>query len=248
MAADFAGQPDHMREAINYWVSERTNNLIPELFPDGSIDGGTLMVLVNALYLKAPWLMPFGSPRPGGFTTATGAQIQVPMMTTRVSGTEALGGGWAAATVPYAGYYLQMTLLVPVLGNFDALLAGLDADLMVTASGGTRDCGLTMPRFNVSSTPDVQQAIMDSGVVDLFGPSADLSGIAGDPGDLLATTLVHQAIIKSTSTAPRRPPPSAWRWPAAAPRSNRRSSCGPTVRSSPGSPKAPPAHRFSSVR
>jgi serpin B len=196
VAADFAGQPEQMRQAINSWVSERTNNLIPQLIPEGSIDAETLMVLVNALYLKAPWYMPFGSPRLGTFTAATGSEVRVPMMTTRVSGTEAPAGGWAAATVPYAGHYLQMTLLVPELGNFDALLTGLDADLLVTASGGTRDCELTMPQFNVTSTPDVQQAIINSGVLDLFGPSADLSGIAGDPGDLLATALIHQAVIK----------------------------------------------------
>ena len=65
VAADFAGQPEQMRQAINSWVSERTNNLIPQLIPEGSIDAETLMVLVNALYLKAPWYMPFGSPRLG---------------------------------------------------------------------------------------------------------------------------------------------------------------------------------------
>ena len=60
MAADFAGQPEQMRQSINSWISERTNNLIPQLIPAGSIDAGTLMVLVNALYLKAPWFTPFG--------------------------------------------------------------------------------------------------------------------------------------------------------------------------------------------
>ena len=35
-----------------------------------------------------------------------------------------------------------------------------------------------------------------AGVTDVFDPAAvDLSGIAGDPGDLVATELAHQAVI-----------------------------------------------------
>jgi len=41
---------------------------------------------------------------------------------------------------------------------------------------------------------------------DLFDPDAvDLSGIAGDPRDLVATDLVHQAVIRVDGKAPRPP-------------------------------------------
>ena len=53
-----------------------------------------------------------------------------------------------------------------------------------------------MPGFEVHSTPDVQTAIKAMGVTDLFDPNAvDLSGIAGNKGDLVATSFVHQAVV-----------------------------------------------------
>ncbi|MGI8418501.1 MAG: serpin family protein [Nakamurella sp.] len=55
VAADFEADPEKMRLAINAWVANRTNQLIPELFPEGSIDRSAVVVLVNALYLKASW-------------------------------------------------------------------------------------------------------------------------------------------------------------------------------------------------
>ena len=53
-----------------------------------------------------------------------------------------------------------------------------------------------MPGFEIHSTPDVMTAIKAMGVTDLFDPNAvDLSGIAGDKGDLVATSFVHQAVV-----------------------------------------------------
>ena len=41
VAADFADDPDAAREEINGWVGETTEDRIPELFPDGTIDDTT---------------------------------------------------------------------------------------------------------------------------------------------------------------------------------------------------------------
>ena len=130
------------------------------------------------------------------------------MMTTRVSGTEAPAGGLGGRAVPLPGHYLQMTLLVPGLGNFDALLTGLDADLLVTASGAP---GTVHSPCRSSTSPPHPMCSKRSRipVLRLFDPSADLSGIAGDPGDLLATALIHQAVIKvdQYGTEAALPPP-----------------------------------------
>lgn len=196
VAADFAGQPEPTRRAMNDWVSKRTNELIPELFPVGSIDPSTLLVLVNALYLKAPWRVPFGPPSDRAFTTGAGASVQVSMISTMTQGVAEEVDGWTAATVAYAGSGLQMTLLVPDAGRFDDVLLQLDAHLMAAAAQATGGVLLTMPSFDISSTPEVQDAIAAFGVVDLFSAAAaDLSGIYGEPGQLFATALVHKATI-----------------------------------------------------
>ena len=58
-SADFSNAPELARDELNHFVSEKTQGEIQELFPQGSIQPLTKFVLVNALYLKAPWAIPF---------------------------------------------------------------------------------------------------------------------------------------------------------------------------------------------
>jgi serpin B len=194
MAADFAADPEKMRAAINSWVSERTNKLIPELFGQDTIPPDVLVVLVNALYLKARWQLPFGLVDPAPFTTAAGSTVQATMML----GPKPMGGtiarGWTSATIPYSGGRASMTLLVPDAGRFPATLAALDPAMMAAAGRTTSAISLTMPRFSMTTAPDAMEIAKKLGIVDLFGP-ADLSGIAGAPGELVASAFVHQAVV-----------------------------------------------------
>ena len=47
------------RDAINSWVAAHTGQLIRNLMPPGAITPQTMMVLANAIYLKALWTSPF---------------------------------------------------------------------------------------------------------------------------------------------------------------------------------------------
>src|SRR5262249_6640205 len=63
--------------------SDQTHDRIPQILPYGSVDRHTRLVLVNALYLKAPWQTPFDelSTKNGPFHRADGTVVRVPMMT-----------------------------------------------------------------------------------------------------------------------------------------------------------------------
>lgn len=194
VAADFGGDPELIRSAINSWVSKRTNALIPELFPAGSINLTTVMVLVNALYLKARWRLPFGLVDPAPFTTGVGSTVQATMMLGPKPLRGTIATGWTSVTIPYSGGRASMTLLVPDAGRFPATLAALDPAMMAAAGRTTSAISLTMPRFSITSTPDARTIAKQLGIVDLFGP-ADLSGIAGNPGELVASAFVHQTVV-----------------------------------------------------
>ena len=62
-----------LTEAINSWVSDQTNGLIPNLIQDAS---QAASVLVNALYLKAKWTEAFMECDLTDFTTAGGAVVK----------------------------------------------------------------------------------------------------------------------------------------------------------------------------
>lgn len=192
-SADFAGDPDGMRSAINAWVAERTNNLIPELFPTGSITSATALVLVNALYLKASWMLPFGDRQDGPFTTADGTVVAAPMMRAPMPLSGVRGEGWSAVSIPYAGAGLAMTVLLPDAG-VEAVLPDLPAviDAAATGSAAATRFALTLPAFSVDATPDVMTAVRALGITELFC-AADLSGIAD--GELAADTLVHRCVV-----------------------------------------------------
>lgn len=191
--ADFAGDPEGTRQAINTWVADRTNDLIPELFPHDSIDSSTRMVLVNALYLKAQWMNAFSPRRNGAFTTADGRQLTVPVMTTEEPVPGLRGTGWAAATLPYVGSGLGMTVVMPDAG-IDSALDDLSAivEAVATGSEATRT-EVTLPVFSLRSKPDAKVIAQQLGITDLFG-AADLSGISDTA--LYADAFVHQCVVK----------------------------------------------------
>ena len=193
MAADFAADPEAMRAAINGWVRQRTNNLILELFPDGSIRQDTVLVLVNALYFKGAWNLPFNRLTGRPFTTATGSDVTVPMMSTIKPVPGVVGDGWTAVSIPYIGGQAVMTLLVPDHGRYSDVVEQFDASMLTRAAHADAQVQLTTPTFGLRSQPDARAIAEKLGIVDLFGPAADLSGIA--PG-LVADAFVHQAVVK----------------------------------------------------
>ncbi|WP_353651069.1 serpin family protein [Nakamurella sp. A5-74] len=195
VAADFAGDPEGMRTALNAWVAQRTNDLIPELFPPGSIDPSTVVVLVNALYLKAAWPQPLSRVGKISFVTDAGARIQPEMMRSASPVRGASGDGWTAATIPYRGGGAAMTVLVPDAGRFDAVLTALDSTLMRQAAATRTSVQLTMPLLDLKTIAPAKEIAISLGIEDIFG-SADLSGIAGSPGDLVASEFLHQAVVK----------------------------------------------------
>ena len=51
--------PTEATGVINQFVSQETNELIPELFDEGAIDPLSRLVLINVVYFKGDWLFPF---------------------------------------------------------------------------------------------------------------------------------------------------------------------------------------------
>ena len=206
MAADFQGAPEASRAAINDWVADRTEDRVRDLVPPGLIHSLTRMALVNAIYFHASWALPFPESRtaPGPFHLLDGGSIDVPMMRTNDEFTYASGDGYQAVDLPYDGYELSMTILLPDRGRFQEFEQGLDAELLSQAIAGlhSRTVDLSMPRFGFESQFRLAEALKALGMGDAFDPSrADFSGIdgrscaAGDDPCLYVEDVVHQAFV-----------------------------------------------------
>ena len=128
---DYQSDAEAVRVLINRWVASRTADRITDLIPTGVLDGLTRLVLVNAMYLKADWAVPFNAARTEdrSFQLRPGKQVRVPTMTKLVRGPTVHGPGYRAIELPYAGDRLAMLIVVPRdLVRFQRSLTGESLD------------------------------------------------------------------------------------------------------------------------
>ena len=193
--ADFATDAEKERATINRWVERSTNDLIPELFPTGSIDSSTALALVNAVALDAPWEFPF-DPRNtsnGEFQRGDGSAVMVPMMRYDEFLPSGSGDGYQTVEIPYGGGALSMVIIVPQ--NLAAFEAKLDAKRFAVVIGGISEGGihLSMPRWSSRTHSNLNDILSALGMPSAFG-AADFSGMTG--ARLALSTVEHEAFIE----------------------------------------------------
>ncbi len=194
---DYKTNAEGARQLINGWVSDQTHERIPELIGQGALDVMTRLVLVNAIYLKAPWLTPFepNATKPGDFTLADGSTVQVPMMAMQHDLEYASGDGWQAVELPYAGGSLAMDIVVP--DDLAAYTQQLSADsfAQLAAALSANEVVLTIPRFNAETKADLADLLGVMGMTLAFDPhKADFSGMTLQD-QLYISRVIHQANI-----------------------------------------------------
>lgn len=174
---------------INGWVNDNTNGKIPKII-DG-IDDSLVMFLINAIYFKGAWVYQFDKDQTKSepFTLRTGAQHDVPMMHRGAAPIRHyLGQGFRVVDLPYGTGAYSMTILLPDLGrDVDSVVAGLSLDQWdAIVSGLAEDSvAMAMPKFKLEWSDSLNGVLSALGMGVAFQPyQADLSGIAGNPGDL----------------------------------------------------------------
>ncbi|GER53396.1 serpin-like protein [Striga asiatica] len=79
---DFRNQFNAAREAVNAWAEEKTNGVIKNLLPPGSVTSMTMLILANALYFKGVWASKFNPSltQVRNFFLLNGSSVRVPFM------------------------------------------------------------------------------------------------------------------------------------------------------------------------
>jgi serpin B len=194
---DYVSDPEGARKQINGWVSDRTEGLIPDLFPEGSINTLTRLVLANAVFFHGDWKTPFKH----DLTTnrpfhAPAGDVSVPTMIGEHNAALWSGTGWSAAAADYVGDTTSMIIVVPDAGTFDAFEAGLTASGLAGILAAARTSGgdLIMPKFTFGTGVLLEDALSALGMPEAFSSAADFSGIDG-ARDLAVQSVIHRAII-----------------------------------------------------
>jgi serpin B len=233
---DFRRAAQAARAAINQWVEEKARQCIRDLIPPGGVDTQTRLVLVNAVYFRGLWQMPFAqsATRDEPFYLPDGRKVQVPLMHQREHMRYMQGPEYQAVELVYQGQDLSMLVLLPDRKDGLAELEKALSARMLHGCGeqlGDREVKLYVPRFKITwGTEDLKESLIDLGMTLAFDPDqADFSGINGcqPPSEeaLLIAGVFHKAFVEvnekgteaaaatgmmaNAGRAPREPPPVA---------------------------------------
>lgn len=198
--ADFVSQSEPVRKEINAWVSERTNEKIKDLIPEGALDALTRMVLVNAIYFKADWEKQFDPilTTEAPFHLIDGSDVTVSMMTAEhYDLLYTRGNDYQAIELPYQGGTSGMDIILPDEGKFEAVEASLNAQSVddIRAAMQPVPAILRLPKFKFSSGFNLSAQLGELGMRDAFDPDrADFSGMTG-MRDLFISEVIHKAFV-----------------------------------------------------
>lgn len=193
--APFRADPDTARRLINDDVSETTRGLIPELLAPGAVEPNTVAALVNALYLKVSWQEAFDEhateQRP---FHAPGGEHDVPTMRVTRNFGYAARDGWQVVSLPAIGG-VEAVVLMPDDG-LAAAEPQLTPDLLerLVSSPEKRRLELSLPKFDVSASAELNAALATLGVRTLFTRQADFSVLTDFP--LQVSTVQHESVLR----------------------------------------------------
>jgi serpin B len=151
---DFMGNPTAAVTEINSWVEQQTRARIVNLVPREAVDESTRLVLVNAVYFKAPWAREFlaAATKPALFHLANGQSRRVPTMVRRDQFGYHQHEKLTAVSIPYAGRDLRLLVLLPdEVGGLASLESRLTPKMLTEFSRLPQaDLVLHLPRFKLA--------------------------------------------------------------------------------------------------
>ncbi len=198
---DYVKDVEAARSQINAWTGAQTNGRIDQLLPAGVLDDLTRLVLVNALYLKAPWEHPFQKPGTEvlPFSRADGSTVRVATMRTEIGAARyARGDGWEAAELRYAGNGLAMTVILPDRGTLRAFENNLDGDRMVRILRSPVPVGVVdvrLPKWTFRTRVLLNDTLAALGMPTAFNErTADFTGMTAQE-KLFISAVLHEAFV-----------------------------------------------------
>ncbi|MDJ0953492.1 MAG: serpin family protein [Acidimicrobiia bacterium] len=203
---DFAGDASGSRDIINEWVSEQTQELIPELLPAGFIKGNTVLVLTDAVYFEARWDTVFGKygPESGEFIRLDGSKVPVEFMKElELSSPRGTGDGYVFAEIPYVGDEFSMLVVVPDEGQFDEVRNRLGREFLaeVDAAGTVGPFELQIPKWTDDTALDLLPWLTDIGAAPGSYPAISPDAFLGAAVHGADIAVDEQGTVAAAATA-----------------------------------------------
>jgi serine protease inhibitor len=166
---------------VNNWVRRNTSGKIPKILD--RINPDELLYLVNAVYFKGSWSVPFEktATTPKLFTLANGSTKNAPLMqrSARLSYYE--NDQFQAVSLPYGSGRWSMYVFLPNaksnLTDFNKTLTNENWDKWLN-SFQKRQGSLALPKFKADFDTSLNQALGAIGMEPAFASNADFSKLS----------------------------------------------------------------------
>jgi serpin B len=199
---DFSSVPEAARVQINSWITQKTKGRVADILSPNAVTPLSRLILVNALYLKAPWaeVFPMRATRDEPFHLGDGRSISTPFMRRTDRFPYAETAAFKAVGVPFSHGGLQALFIVPTPGRaLEDLLAELSGEeLSNLANGGSERLDLAVPKFTFEgATLNLKELFYSLGMARAFDSppgSADFSRMTGKP-DLFISGIFHKVFV-----------------------------------------------------
>lgn len=198
---NFAGDAETERKRVNDWVASNTANKIMDLMPSGSINGGTKLVLTNAIYFKANWDKQFKEEdtREEDFTLDTGSKVKVKMMNQTKPGCSYFSDDETiAASLPYKGQSMSFVAIMPksgTLADFEKKLTAGQTQKILESLRMVPSLKVALPKYKLETNYNLKELTPKIGIRKIYSGEADLSGLSPNGKGLTVTGAFHKAYV-----------------------------------------------------
>lgn len=188
-------------DEINKWVDQNTDHMIKKVI--NGLEPDTVMVLVNAISFDAKWAEPYEEyqVREDKFTNYEGIEQRGDFL----FGTEKCYFETEKATgfmKHYKGGQYAFLTILPTdetisANEFAKSFTAEDYEKFISSESYAYEVITRMPVFKSDFECSMNDTLKKLGAEDVFDPkTADLSGIAGDPGDIYISKVIHKTHIE----------------------------------------------------
>jgi len=171
---------------INTWASDNTNGKIKKVIE--KIDPAQVMFLMNALYFKGDWKIPFKveNTRDENFVGTTGTKpVKMMSMLENVKYTKRTG--YQALELAYGDGNYVMTILLPdektPVSNVINIMSRTEWKSLNTALAEQKVI-VGLPKFTLEYETNLNKVLENMGMPTMFSNAADLSKIAAPAGKI----------------------------------------------------------------
>lgn len=196
---NFGEDAESARVQINEWVSEGTNELIPELFAPGKISAETDWTFANAVYFDAPWDFLVESVGEKPFFGLDGKEHSVLTNVGYPATLHGQGKDLRWASLPLIRGKFSLFVILPDPGKFESVRQDLSAKSIETLRNNAKkgELDLQFPSFKLAPNLRLSDALSSMGLAELFAGNVDFGAVIDQGPKLLGfPEVVHKVFFE----------------------------------------------------